>query len=140
LLTEKSAFAEATRRLLEGRGAIWEVLVMFDWLLTQFEAFKDCLKDIDYKYPDAPEHHLIMHVNLARNKFAQYYKKFNNMPVHYAATVLHPHYKNHLASLWKVPDTHISAHNSVHYCNGWLDNSHQAFLRIWEERSNAASM
>ncbi|KAI0567933.1 hypothetical protein Alg215_12469, partial [Pyrenophora tritici-repentis] len=43
-------FAEATR-LLEGRGrhgrhgAIWEVLVTFEWLLDQLEALKDRLKD-----------------------------------------------------------------------------------------------
>ncbi|KAK1914258.1 hypothetical protein P3342_007504 [Pyrenophora teres f. teres] len=113
-------FAEATR-LLEGRGrhgrhgAIWEVLVTFEWLLDQLEALKDRLKDL-----------------------AEYYEKFDNAPVYYAATVLHPRYKNHLAALWKVPNTHITARDGVHYRDGWLDNNHRAFLRMWQERSNAA--
>ncbi|KAF7565465.1 hypothetical protein PtrM4_048990 [Pyrenophora tritici-repentis] len=97
-------FAEATR-LLEGRGrhgrhgAIWEVLVTFEWLLDQLEALKDRLKDINYEDPDAPEDHLVTHVNLAHSKLAEYYEKFDNAPVYYAATILHPHYKNHLAAL-----------------------------------------
>jgi hypothetical protein len=136
-------FAEATR-LLEGRGqhgrhgAIWEVQVTFEWLLDQLEALKDHLKDINYEDPEAPEDHLVTHVNLAHNKLAEYYEKFDNAPVYYAATVLHPHYKNHLAALWKVPDTHISAHDGLHYRGSWLDKNHRAFLRMWQERSNAA--
>ncbi|KAI1663252.1 hypothetical protein L13192_12720, partial [Pyrenophora tritici-repentis] len=59
------------------------------------------LKDINYEDPDAPEDHLVTHVNLAHSKLAEYYEKFNNAPVYYAATILHPHYKNHLAALWK---------------------------------------
>lgn len=47
-------------------------------------------------------------------------------------------YKNHLAALWKVPNTHITARDGVHYRDGWLDNNHRAFLRMWQERSNAA--
>ncbi|CAE7205171.1 hypothetical protein PTTW11_09252 [Pyrenophora teres f. teres] len=136
-------FAEATR-LLEGRGrhgrhgAIWEVLVTFEWLLDQLEALKDRLKDVNYEDPNAPEDHLVTHVNLAHSKLAEYYEKFDNAPVYYAATVLHPRYKNHLAALWKVPNTHITARDGVHYRDGWLDNNHRAFLRMWQERSNAA--
>ncbi|EFQ87876.1 hypothetical protein PTT_16444, partial [Pyrenophora teres f. teres 0-1] len=136
-------FAEATR-LLEGRGrhgrhgAIWEVLVTFEWLLDQLKALKDRLKDVNYEDPDAPEDHLVTHVNLAHSKLAEYYEKFDNAPVYYAATVLHPRYKNHLAALWKVPNTHITARDGVHYRDGWLDNNHRAFLRMWQERSNAA--
>ncbi|KAG9376557.1 hypothetical protein A1F94_013104 [Pyrenophora tritici-repentis] len=136
-------FAEATR-LLEGRGrhgrhgAIWEVLVTFEWLLDQLEALKDRLKDINYEDPDAPEDYLVTHVNLAHSKLAEYYEKFDNAPVYYAATILYPHYKNHLAALWKVPNTHITARDGVHYRDGWLDNNHRAFLRMWQEWNNAA--
>ncbi|KAI0568029.1 hypothetical protein Alg215_12403, partial [Pyrenophora tritici-repentis] len=107
-------FAEATR-LLEGRGrhgrhgAIWEVLVTFEWLLDQLEALKDRLKDVNYEDLDAPEDHLITNVNLAHCKLAEYYAKFDNAPVYYTATILHPHYKHHLSALWKVPDTHVTA-------------------------------
>ncbi|KAF7574089.1 hypothetical protein PtrM4_057120 [Pyrenophora tritici-repentis] len=92
----------------------------------------------NYEDPDAPEDHLVTHVNLAHSKLAEYYEKFDNAPVYYAATILHPHYKNHLAALWKVPNTHITARDGVHYRDGWLDNNHRAFLRMWQERSNAA--
>lgn len=101
-------FAEATR-LLKGRGqhgghgAIWEVLVTFEWLLNQLKALKDLLKDVNYKDLDAPEDHLITNVNLAHCKLAEYYAKFDNAPVYYTATILHPHYKHHLSALWKVP-------------------------------------
>jgi hypothetical protein len=46
-------FAQATK-LLEGRGkhsrhgAIWEVLITFEWLLDKLEALKDCLIEVDY--------------------------------------------------------------------------------------------
>ncbi|KAG9381621.1 Dimer-Tnp-hAT domain containing protein [Pyrenophora tritici-repentis] len=116
-------FAEATR-LLEGRGrhgrhgAIWEVL-----------ALKDRLKDVNYEDLDAPEDHLITNVNLAHCKLAEYYAKFDNAPVYYTATILHPHYKHHLSALWKVPDTHVTARDGVHYRDGWLDNNHRAFLQ-----------
>ncbi|KAI1675947.1 hypothetical protein L13192_02694, partial [Pyrenophora tritici-repentis] len=69
------------------------------YLLNQLEALKDRLKDINYEDPDAPEDHLVTHVNLAHSKLAEYYEKFDNAPVYYAATILHPHYKNHLAAL-----------------------------------------
>ncbi|KAG9376558.1 Dimer-Tnp-hAT domain containing protein [Pyrenophora tritici-repentis] len=126
-------FAEATR-LLEGRGrhgrhgAIWEVL-----------ALKDRLKDVNYEDLDAPEDHLITNVNLAHCKLAEYYAKFDNAPVYYTATILHPHYKHHLSALWKVPDTHVTARDGVHYRDGWLDNNHRAFLRMWQGRKDSAA-
>ncbi|KAG9385321.1 hypothetical protein A1F94_004868 [Pyrenophora tritici-repentis] len=136
-------FAEATR-LLEGRGrhgrhgAIWEVLVTFEWL-DQLEALKDRLKDVNYEDLDAPEDHLITNVNLAHCKLAEYYAKFDNAPVYYTATILHPHYKHHLSALWKVPDTHVTARDGVHYRDGWLDNNHRAFLRMWQGRKDSAA-
>ncbi|KAG9386849.1 hypothetical protein A1F94_003599 [Pyrenophora tritici-repentis] len=137
-------FAEAAR-LLEGRGrhgrhgAIWEVLVTFEWLLDQLEALKDRLKDVNYEDLDAPEDHLITNVNLAHCKLAEYYAKFDNAPVYYTATILHPHYKHHLSALWKVPDTHVTARDGVHYRDGWLDNNHRAFLRMWQGRKDSAA-
>ncbi|CAE7020113.1 hypothetical protein PTTW11_03010 [Pyrenophora teres f. teres] len=102
------------------------------------EALKDRLKDVNYEDPDAPEDYLVTHVNLAYSKLAEYYEKFDNAPVYYAATVLYPRYKNYLAALWKVPNTYITARDGVHYRDGWLDNNYRAFLRMWQERSNAA--
>lgn len=136
-------FAEATR-LLEGRGrhgrhgAIWEVLITFEWLLDQLEALKERLKDIDYDDPEAPEDHLMLNVNLAHAKLAKYYAKFDDAPVYYAATVLHPHYKHHLEALWKVPDDYNSARDGPHYRDGWLTSNHRAFLAMWKDRKDAA--
>jgi hypothetical protein len=101
---------------------------------------KDRLKDVDYEDPDAPEDHLDTNVNLTHCKLAEYYAKFGNAPVYYAATILHLHYKHHLLALWKVPDTHITARDGVHYREGWLDKNHQAFLRIWQGRKDAAAI
>ncbi|KAG9379961.1 Dimer-Tnp-hAT domain containing protein [Pyrenophora tritici-repentis] len=87
----------------------------------------------------APEDHLITNVNLAHCKLAKYYAKFDNAPVYYTATILHPHYKHHLSALWKVPDTHVTARDGVHYRDGWLDNNHRAFLRMWQGRKDSAA-
>jgi len=130
-------FAEASK-LLEGRGkhgrhgAIWEVLITFEWLLNELEALKERLKDIDYNDPLAPEDHLMLNVNLAHKKLSQYYSKFDDAPVYYAATVLHPHYKHHLEALWKVPDDHNTQRDGPHYRDGWLTNNHRAFVAMWK--------
>ncbi|KAF7566054.1 hypothetical protein PtrM4_143740 [Pyrenophora tritici-repentis] len=92
-----------------------------------------------YEDLDAPEDHLITNVNLAHCKLAKYYAKFDNAPVYYTATILHPHYKHHLSALWKVPDTHVTARDGVHYRDGWLDNNHRAFLRMWQGRKDSAA-
>ncbi|KAI1512328.1 Dimer-Tnp-hAT dimerization containing protein [Pyrenophora tritici-repentis] len=97
------------------------------------------LKDVNYEDLDAPEDHLITNVNLAHCKLAKYYAKFDNAPVYYTATILHPHYKHHLSALWKVPDTHVTARDGVHYRDGWLDNNHRAFLRTGRKDSAATS-
>ncbi|KAA8621448.1 Dimer-Tnp-hAT domain-containing protein [Pyrenophora tritici-repentis] len=97
------------------------------------------LKDVNYEDLDAPEDHLITNVNLAHCKLAKYYAKFDNAPVYYTATILHPHYKHHLSALWKVPDTHVTARDGVHYRDGWLDNNHRAFLRMWQGRKDSAA-
>jgi hypothetical protein len=95
---------------------------------------------VNYEDPDAPEDHLVTNVNLAHSKLAEYYAKFDDAPVYYTATILHPHYKHHLSALWKVPDTHVTARDGVHYRDGWLDNNHRAFLRMWQGRKDAAAI
>jgi hypothetical protein len=130
--------------LLEGRGrhgwhgAIWEVLITFEWLLDQLEGLKDRLKDIDCNDPDAPEDHLVSNVNLAHTKLSKYYEKFDDAPVYYTATILHPHYKHHLEALWKVPDNYNSAQDGRHYRDGWLSNNHRAFLQLWQDHKDNA--
>jgi hypothetical protein len=136
-------FYEATK-LIEGRGkhgshgAIWEVLITFEWLLDQLEQLKDRLRDVDFDNADAPEDHLMMNVNAAHTKISEYYAKFDDAPVYYAATILHPHYKHHLEALWKVPETHDSKRDGPHFRDGWLTVNHKAFLAMWQARKDAA--
>jgi hypothetical protein len=137
-------FAEATK-LLEGRGkhgrhgAIWEVLITFEWLLDELEALKDRLMEVDHNNLDALEDHLKLNVNLAHQKLSQYYAKFDDAPVYYAATILHPHYKHHLDALWAVPDDHNAARDGPHYHEGWLTNNHRAFLALWKTYKDSKS-
>jgi hypothetical protein len=70
---------------------------------------------VNYKDLDEPEDHLVTNVNLVHSKLAEYYAKFNNAPVYYTATILHPHYKHHLSALWKVPNTHVTANDYVSF-------------------------
>ncbi|KAF1934615.1 hypothetical protein EJ02DRAFT_303935, partial [Clathrospora elynae] len=114
-------------------------------------SIKDRLKDFDYDNPAAPEDHLIVNINHAHQKLSKYYAKFDDMPVYYAAIVLHSHYKNYLEALWNVslpglvslvPDDHNTQRNGPHYRNGWLINNHRAFLTMckdFRERATAGS-
>jgi hypothetical protein len=54
---------------------------------------------VNYRDLDAPKDYLITNVNLAHSKLAEYYAKFNDAPVYYTATILHPHYKHYLSAL-----------------------------------------
>jgi hypothetical protein len=54
---------------------------------------------VNYKDLDAPKDYLVTNVNLAYSKLAEYYAKFDDAPVYYTTTILHPHYKHHLSAL-----------------------------------------
>ncbi|KAG9386078.1 hypothetical protein A1F94_002828 [Pyrenophora tritici-repentis] len=111
-----------------------------DWAtITEYIRLLEPFAEATRLLEDAPEDHLITNVNLAHCKLAEYYAKFDNAPVYYTATILHPHYKHHLSALWKVPDTHVTARDGVHYRDGWLDNNHRAFLRMWQGRKDSAA-
>ena len=116
------------------------MLITFEWLLNQLKALKDRLSEVNYNDLDAPEDHLVANVNLAHVKLSAYYAKFDNAPVYYAATVLHPHYKHHLEALWKVPDTYNSVRDGPHYRDRWLVDNHRAFLRMWQDRKDVAAI
>lgn len=137
-------FEEATS-LLQGRGkignhgAIWEVLITFEWLLDQLEEMKDRLSEVDYEDPDAPEDHLKTNVNLAHAKISEYYSKFDDAPVYYAATILHPHYKHHLEALWKVPEDWNEDKDGPHFRKDWLTTNHKGFLHLWKSYRDRAA-
>lgn len=137
-------FAEATR-LLEGRGqhgrygAIWEVLITFEHLLETLESHKERLAQINYDDPDAPEDHLALNINLAHTKLSTYYSKFDDAPIYYAATILHPRYKHKLKKLWAVPPSWDTLRDGIHYRDSWLKVNDRAFLDMWEERRDQAA-
>lgn len=129
-------FLEATK-LLEGRGnvgrhgAIWEVVITFEWLLDELEEQKDRLSQVDYNHPDAPEDHLKINVNLAHAKLSEYYRKFDDSPIYYTATILHPHYKLHLEALWGVPDNYDEEKDGPHHKKDWLPNNNKGFIKLY---------
>ncbi|KAI1512316.1 Dimer-Tnp-hAT dimerization containing protein [Pyrenophora tritici-repentis] len=104
-------------------GKDWATITEYIRLLELFaeatRLLEDRLKDVNYEDLDAPEDHLITNVNLAHCKLAEYYAKFDNAP--------------------KVPNTHVTARDGVHYRDGWLDNNHRAFLRMWQGRKDSAA-
>lgn len=129
-------FKEATN-WLQGRGsagshgAIWEVYVTFEWLLSALEAHKERLEAINYNDTDAPEDHLVTNVNNAHTKLAQYYELLEESPVYYAATILHPAHKHLLEGLWKVPEDHDEAVDGAHPYKNWLPRNQAAFQELW---------
>ena len=131
-----SLFEEATK-LLEGRGhvgrhgAIWEVVITFELLLDELEEQKSRLEKVDISNPDAPEDHLAVNINLAHAKLAEYYQKFDDSPIYYTATILHPHYKLHLEALWGVPDDYNEEENGAHHKGDWLPNNHKGFMKLY---------
>jgi hypothetical protein len=129
-------FKEATN-WLQGRGAagshgaIWEVYVTFEWLLSALEAHKERLEAINYTDTNAPEDHLVANVNNAHTKLAKYYALLEDTPVYYAATILHPAHKHMLEGLWKVPEDHDEVVDGPHPYKNWLLRNQAAFQEFW---------
>jgi hypothetical protein len=123
-------FEDATLSL-EGRGksgthgAIWEVLVTFEQLLGTLEELKDRLSKVDYEDPDAPEDHIKTNCNAAWAKLSEYYAKLDDSPAYYAATRLHPYYKNILDKLWFVGDD-----DDDRTKENWLPDNNRAFSQL----------
>ena len=137
-------FDEATH-LLQGRGkskrhgAIWEVLITFEYLLGKLEEMKERLSSINYEDPDAPEDHLFINVNAAWAKLNYYYTKLEDSPIYYAATILHPTYKRTLEALWKVPDDWDKQAKGPHPHKDWLPNAHRSFLHLYKSYKDKAA-
>jgi hypothetical protein len=114
-ITLLGLFAEATRCLKDAADEVAialsrRFLSLSNGCLTSLK-----LRKINYNNPDAPKDHLITNVNFAHTKIAEYYARFDDAPVYYAATILHPHYKHPLEALWKVLDTYNEAQDGPYY-------------------------
>jgi hypothetical protein len=106
-----SPLKECTKRL-EGRGkakdeaiddskpgsfgAIAEIIPVFEYWLTtlelQLRSYDNVVHDA---HNEAPKDHLAINLHAAISKARDYYNKLDNTPAYYAATILHPRYKNY---------------------------------------------
>jgi hypothetical protein len=62
------------------------------------------------------------------------------LPVYYAATTLHPHYKHYLDALWAVTNNRNVACDGKHYRKDWLTDNHRAFLALWKTYKDSKLM
>ncbi|KAG9377839.1 Dimer-Tnp-hAT domain containing protein [Pyrenophora tritici-repentis] len=91
---------EATKRL-EARGkagrfgAIYEVIPVFEAVLAV-----------------APEDHLPINLRAAWAKLNAYYTKLDESPAYFAATCLHPYYKNYCENSWRDKPSWLEANNA----------------------------
>lgn len=116
----------ATKRL-EGRGAggqygaIYEVIPVFEYILSYYEQRVASYADVKYNaHPEAPEDHLAINLRAAWAKASDYYTKLNDSPAYYAATILHPYYKTYCDASWADKP-------------GWIDANNSAFQALWAQ-------
>lgn len=114
----------ATKRL-EGRskdgkyGAIYEVIPVFEYVLSQLEDQARPFEQVDFNaHPEAPEDHLKVNLLAAWAKANDYYSKLDASPAYYAAVCLHPYYKTYCDVAWADKA-------------GWLSSANVAFQQLW---------
>lgn len=104
---------EATDRL-QGRGragthgALYEVLPVFDNLITELDSRLQSWAGVNYEPTEAPEDHLPINLRAARRKAAYYFNKLLQTPVYYTATALHPRYKVYFKRVWRNKTPQLS--------------------------------
>jgi hypothetical protein len=120
----------ATKRLKghgkSGRfGAVAEIIPVFDYILNFYEQRVATYNAVNYNAAeDAPEDHLAINLRAAWAKANNYYQKLDRSPAYYAATLLHPYYKNYCEVSWADrPD--------------WLDAANAQFRALWAEYNTA---
>lgn len=115
----------ATNRL-QGRGkagthgALYEVIPVFESLISDLDARLQPFKHVDYEPLEAPEDHLAINLRAARKKAGEYLEKLLAVPVYYAATALHPRYKTYFKVFWRNKPTQLS-------------HMHTKFQLLWSE-------
>jgi hypothetical protein len=115
---------KSVTKRLEGRsksgrfGAIYEVLPVFEYLLSEFEQRYKPYKLFDYKATGAPEDHLAINLKAAWGNLNNYYNRLDESPVYYAATTLHPYYKSYCNCAWRDKPN-------------WLKKLREAFQHLW---------
>ncbi|KAI1560631.1 hypothetical protein A1F97_11252, partial [Pyrenophora tritici-repentis] len=114
----------ATKRL-EGRskdgkyGAIYEVIPVFEYVLSKLEARARPFEHVDFNaHAEAPEDHLNVNLRAAWSKANDYYNKLDDSPAYYAAVCLHPYYKNYCDVAWADKAD-------------WLTSANASFQQLW---------
>jgi hypothetical protein len=117
---------------LEGRGsgkygAIYEVIPVFEYLLSSLEAIAALYEHVNFNaYSEAPEDHLLINVKAAWHKANEYYNKLDDSPVYYAATRLYPYYKDYCSNSWRDKA-------------GWIARADVGFQQLWAEYKPAVT-
>lgn len=110
---------------LEGRGkagkfgAIYEVIPVFEYILSALEARTRPYEQVDFNHTDAPEDHLHINLRTAWSKANKYYDKLDRSPAYYAAVCLHPYYKYYCENSWADKPE-------------WLTAANAGFQRLWQ--------
>jgi hypothetical protein len=100
----------ATDRL-QGRGkcgrfgALYEVIPVFESVMTDLDARLQPYESVDYELSEAPEDHIPINLRAARRKASNYFTKILQIPIYYAATALHPRYKTYFKRFWRNKPT-----------------------------------
>lgn len=123
-------------------GAIWQVLPVFERLLTHLEDQRyihrplesqkmrsNSLNDRKEKgslNPEylATEHHFSTNINLGWQKLDEYYARLDQSPIFCAAVVLHPRQK------WRWFEKHWAGHKE------WIDQAKVGIEQLWREYKN----
>jgi hypothetical protein len=108
---------EATKRLeargKSGRfGAIYEVIPVFEAVLSVYEQLLKAYDNVDHDEADAPEDYLPINLRAAWAKANNYYAKLDNSPAYYAAVCLHPYYKHYCENSWRDKPAWVESGNS----------------------------
>ncbi|KJZ69331.1 hypothetical protein HIM_11271 [Hirsutella minnesotensis 3608] len=107
-------FYEATIKMLEGSyGNVWDVVQGFEFLLGQLEHYKDVAEN----FPD-PEHFRI-NINLGWQKLNDYYSTLSDTPIYYTSLALHPAYR------WKWFERNWSDRLD------WIDEAQRMVHDVW---------
>ena len=113
---------DADGRVGGGRyGAIAEVILVFEYILTYYEQRVKAYESVDYNaHNEAPEDYLLINLRAAWAKANNYYNKLDLSPAYYAATLLYPRYKTYCELVWADKPE-------------WLEANNCAFRALWAE-------
>ncbi|RYN60367.1 hypothetical protein AA0117_g13082 [Alternaria alternata] len=100
-------------------GAIYEVIPVFEYVLSALEARTRPYERVNFNYSDAPEDRIHINLRAAWSKANNYYNKLDNSPAYYAAVCLHPYYKHYCDNSWADKPE-------------WLSTASAGFQRLWQ--------